>query len=132
MWVRTMNNNDNEAGVAALRILSDGLTLGFRFLAWLNGLGVLLVLLCSAGIVELGLSPEWLRMPLSAFLAGIALAALGLLWVYPVQTSLLAQLLSGRTRKTHWVPLACVLIAYTLSLVAFVMGCWVSQGMLAY
>src|SRR5690606_41475616 len=68
----------------------------------------------SAGIIEVSLDPGWLRMPLAGFLAGLSLVALGLLWVYPVQTSLLSQLAAGRPRRSHWLPLACVLIAYTL------------------
>src|SRR5690554_657102 len=118
--------------MAGTRMLSNSLMLGFRFLAWLIGLGILLVLACSAGIIEVSLDPGWLRMPLAGFLAGLSLVALGLLWVYPVQTSLLSQLLAGRPRRTHWLPLACVLIAYTLSLLAFVFSSWVTQGMLAF
>ncbi len=114
--------------------LASSLALGFKFLAWINSLGVVVILFFGLGIIQVDLAPHWLRLPLAAFLAGLVLSALGLLWTYPAQASLLNQLVSGRARRTHWLPLSCTIIAYTLSLLAFVAGCWITLGLghLAY
>ena len=114
--------------------LASSLALGFKFLAWINSIGVVVILFFGLGIIEVDLAPQWLRLPLAAFLAGLVLSALGLLWTYPAQASLLNQLVSGRARRTHWIPLTCTIIAYTLSLLAFVCGCWITLGLghLAY
>lgn len=102
--------------------------LGFKFLAWINGLGVLVVILCALGLAQGDFSPAVLRLPLTAYTAGLAFCGLALLWFYLVHASLFSQLITGQTRRTHWVPLFCALVAYTLSLVAFVMGCWLVLG----
>ncbi|HWK70061.1 hypothetical protein [Pollutimonas sp. M17] len=120
---------DQTGRLHALRTLAGGFALGFKFLAWTNGLGVLLLLCWSLGIVQIDLDPQWLRFPMAAFLAGLALAALGLLWSYPVQSSLLHQLLTGRPRRSHWLPLFCTLVAYSLSLLAFIAACWFTQSL---
>jgi hypothetical protein len=120
---------DQTGRLHALRTLAGGLVLGFKFLAWTNGLGVLLLLCCSMGIVQADLDPQWLRFPLAAFLAGLALGALGLLWSYPVQSSLLNQLLTGKARRSHWLPLFCTLVAYSLSLLAFIAGSWFTYSL---
>src|SRR5690606_18573747 len=126
-----MNNQNTEYG--AFLALARTFVLGFKFLAWLNGLGVLLVLSCSIGLVEFGLAPQWLRLPLAAFLAGLALCALGLLWSYPAQSSLLDQVSSGRlVRRMHWLPLFCTILAYSLSLIAFALGCWFTQTLASF
>jgi len=126
-----MNNQNTEYG--AFLALARTFVLGFKFLAWLNGLGVLLVLFCSIGVVEFGLAPQWLRLPLAAFLAGLALCALGLLWSYPTQSSLLNQVASGRlVRRTHWLPMFCTLLAYSLSFIAFALGCWFVQTLAGF
>ncbi|MGB6103685.1 MAG: hypothetical protein WBF88_07525 [Pusillimonas sp.] len=122
-------NNNQYIGDDALRALAAPLVLGFKFLAWLNGLGVLLVLSCSVGVIEIGLAPQWLRLPLAAFLAGLALCAIGLLWSYSAQSCLLNQLTTGRTRRGHWLPLFCTMLAYGLSLIAFALGCWFMQAL---
>ncbi len=114
--------------VPAYQALSGVFTLGFKFLAWINGLGVLVVLLCSLGLVQSDFSPAVLRLPLTAFTAGLAFCGLALLWFYLVHASLFTQLITGRARRSHWVPLFCALVAYTLSLMAFVMGCWLTLG----
>jgi hypothetical protein len=115
--------------IPAVQALASSLALGFKFLAWVNGLGVAAMLLFSVGIVPMDLAPQWLRMPMAAFLGGMALCALGLLWSYPVQASLLNQLISGRARKTHWVPLLLAMLAYSFSLLAFIVGCWFTLGL---
>lgn len=114
--------------------LASSLALGFKFLAWINSLGVVVILFFGLGIIQADLAPQWLRLPLAAFLAGLVLSALGLLWTYPAHASLINQLVSGRVRRTHWIPLSCTIIAYTLSLLAFVGGCWITLGLghLAY
>ncbi len=114
----------------AVSALGRSLTLGFKFLAWLNGMGVVLILLCSMGLIDIGLSPAWMRFPLVSFLGGLALAALGLMWSYSVQASLIHQVISARLRRTHWIPLTCTTIAYILSLAAFFAGCWFFQLLL--
>jgi hypothetical protein len=117
-------DNNQYARFRALDSLSAAFTLGFKFLAWINGLGVLLLVFCSLGVLETAIDPPWLRWPLAAYLAGLTLAALGLLWTYPALTSLLGQAVSGRTRRTHWIPVFCIMLAYGLSMMAFVVACW--------
>ncbi|WP_397473047.1 hypothetical protein [Pusillimonas sp.] len=106
------------------------LMLGFKFLAWLNGMGVLLIVLCALSVIPTEVPSYLLRMPLVAFLCGLALAGLGLLWVYMVQASLVLRP-RGR-RRHHWIPVICVLACYCASMVIFAVGCWllVSMGSL--
>ncbi|PLC49430.1 hypothetical protein CR159_12555 [Pollutimonas subterranea] len=123
--------NNPSPTVSALK---SSLALGFKFLAWINGMGVVVILAFGLDIIQVDLAPQWLRLPMAAFLAGMVLSALGLLWTYPALASLLNQLVSGRARRTHWLPLSCTMIAYALSLFAFVCGCWITLGLghLAY
>lgn len=109
---------------ALFRPMSSILMLGFKYLAWLNGLGLLLVLLCALGVISTDFSPEWLRFPLLAFSSGVLLCGLGLLWAYLAQVSLFNQSMAGYARRTHWIPLTCMVIAYCLSLAACLIGCW--------
>jgi hypothetical protein len=129
-----MNHTEmNERAHAnAYQALAAVFALAFKFLAWINGFGILVVLLASVGVVDTGISPYLLRLPLAAFLAGVALCGVGLLWSYLVQASLFSQLLNGRSRRTHWVPMFCVMIAYSLSLVAFLIGCWFTLNLSAW
>src|SRR5690606_17859541 len=120
-------NTTPVPGDNAITVLGRSLTLGFKFLVWLNGLGLLLVFSCSIGVIEIGLPTMWLRFPLVSFLGGMALAGLGLMWSYSVQVSLIHQAMIGTLRRTHWVPLACTTIAYMLSLFGFLAGCWFFQ-----
>lgn len=118
-------NNVNNAGRAYVyQSLTATFSLGFKFLAWLNCLGVLLVVLCALGLAPVALTPYLLRLPLAAFVCGVAFCGLGLLWSFLVQSSLIRQLVLGEPRRTHWVPMFCVLLAYSLSLLAFIVGCW--------
>ncbi len=121
-----MNNNQISPS-SPLLALASTLALGFKFLAWINGLGIAAIL--SLGVFQLGVAPQWLRLPLAAFLGGLVLAALGLLWSYSAQISLLNQAISGRARRWHWIPLFCTMLAYSLSLLAFVCGCWLTLGL---
>jgi hypothetical protein len=114
----------------ATSTLGRSITTGFKFLAWLNGLGVLLMLFCSMGAIELGLVAAWYRFPLALFRGGLALGALGLLWSYTLQSTLIVQMINGQARRTHWIPLSCTLLAYILSLAAFACGCWFFQLLL--
>ncbi|HEY9459615.1 MAG TPA: hypothetical protein VIR04_02310 [Paralcaligenes sp.] len=116
---------------SAFQGLTTTFALGFKFLAWINGVGALLIVACSIGVVQVDLSPYLLRLPLASFMAGLALCGLGLLWSYLVQSSLFNQLLEGRARRTHWVPMFCAMIAYSLSMAAFVMGCWFTLNLAA-
>ena len=127
----TSTSNNRPPTVSAL---TSSLALGFKFLAWINGLGVVAMLFFGLGVIEIDLAPQWLRLPLGAFLGGLVLSALGLLWTYPAQASLINQSITGRVRRSHWIPLSCTMIAYTLSLLAFVAGCWITLGVghLAY
>ncbi|NYT83440.1 hypothetical protein H0A70_18320 [Alcaligenaceae bacterium] len=117
-------DNNQYTRFRALDSLSATFSLGFKFLAWINGLGVLLLVFCSLGIFESAIELQWLRWPLAAYLAGLTLAALGLLWTYPALASLLGQAVSGRVRRTHWLPMFCIMLAYGLSMMAFVAACW--------
>ncbi|SHG76729.1 hypothetical protein [Pollutimonas bauzanensis] len=123
-----MNSNQINPSPPASALAST-LALGFKFLAWINSMGVLAILSFGMGLIQTDLAPQWLRLPLAIFLAGLVLSALGLLWSYPLQASLLNQLVSGHARRTHWIPLFCTMVAYSLSLLAFVCGCWFTLGL---
>jgi hypothetical protein len=125
-------NNDRAGQSSAIQVLASTLALGFKFLAWINGLSLLLLMACAIGIIDVELGAPWLRLPVTIFLAGLALATLGLLWSYPVQASLLNQLAEGRPRRGHWIPLICAMTAYGLSLLAFVVACWLTLGMASF
>jgi hypothetical protein len=119
------NQNIGRTGQAhAYHALATVFAQGFRFLATINGLGALFTLCAAVGVVDTNLAPSLYRVPLAAFIAGMALCGVGLLWSYLVQTLLFGQLVEGHPRRTHWVPFVCVLLAYGLSLVMFVAGCW--------
>jgi len=120
--------NEDHRPTTVERTSSDVLTLGFKFLAWINGVGVLLVVLCALAILPIEVPAYLLRMPLVAFLCGLALAGLGLLWVYMVQASLGSRIRNGQ-RRPHWVPVLCVLASYCVSMVMFAAGCWLLLGM---
>jgi len=113
---------------SAYQAMGGLLALGFKFVAWLNGLGVLLIIFCSLGLIQSDLTAAELRLPLVAFTGGLALCGLALFWSYLVQASLFNQLVSGRTRRTHWIPLSCAIAAYALSLMVFMVGCWFTLG----
>ncbi|MBV6307062.1 hypothetical protein KVP10_19405 [Candidimonas humi] len=113
---------------SAYQAMGGLLALGFKFVAWLNGLGVLLIIFCSLGLIQTDLTAAELRLPLVAFTGGLALCGLALFWSYLVQASLFNQLVSGHARRTHWIPLSCAIIAYALSLVVFMAGCWFTLG----
>src|SRR5690606_8698073 len=103
------------------------LMLGFRYLAWLNGVGVRLVALSALGVIPTEVPSYLLRLPLIAFLCGLALTGLGLLWVYMVQASLLLR--APARRRHHWLPVICVLGCYCASMAVFIVGCWILVGM---
>lgn len=125
-----MNQNSIEQA-PAYQALTSVFMLGFKFLVWINGLGVLLVIFCALGLIQTDLTPFMLRLPLALFMAGLAFCGLGLLWSYLVQTSLFSQLISGRPRRTHWLPMFFALIAYSLGMLAFVLGCWFTLNLTA-
>src|SRR5690606_23138233 len=106
------------------RAPSFTLVLAFRFVAWLSGLGLALVLGCALGIIETDLPIQYLKLPAAAFLCGLALAGLGLLWAFITQLSLERQWVDVRRKKTHWLPLFCTVLSYCLSMLAFAVGCW--------
>lgn len=119
------NQNTGRNGQAhAYHALATVFAQGFRFLAWINGLGVLFSLCAAVGVIDTSVAPGLFRVPLAAYIAGLALCGVGLLWSYLAQTALFGQLVEGRHRRNHWVPLVCTLLAYGLSLVMFVAGCW--------
>jgi hypothetical protein len=115
---------NSSARYDSLGSLSSMLMLGFRYLAWLNGLGLLFVVCCALGIISTDFSPGWLRLPLLAFSGGVLFSGLALLWAYLAQVSLHNQAIAGYTRRTHWVPLTCTIVAYCLGLACFLAGCW--------
>ncbi len=117
-------NSNQVSQFSGVQVIAFTLTLGFKFLAWINGLGVFAILALAIGIIPIDLAPPWLRVPLAAYLGGLVLASLGLLWSYSVQSSLFNQSLAGRTRRTHWIPMFFTILAYGFSLLAFVCGCW--------
>ena len=117
-------NSQNSTQDRSLRTLSLHLILAFKFLAWTNGLGLALVTLCALGLLGADIPPYLLRLPLAAFLGGLILAGLGLLWAYLEQLNLYARLAGHYRRRTHWVPLFCVIAFYLFSLLAFAVGMW--------
>ncbi len=121
--------NEDHRPPTVERTPSCVLTLGFKFLAWINGVGVLLVVLCALAILPVEVPAYLLRMPLVAFLCGLALAGLGLLWVYMAQASLGSSRVRNGQRRPHWVPVLCVLASYCVSMVMFAAGCWLLLGM---
>jgi hypothetical protein len=124
------DSHSRHAGTGhAYKALAGVFAQGFRFLATINGIAVALTLLAATGTIPTDLTPEMFRMPLAAFLGGVALCGVGLLWAFLAQASLFGQLVEGRRRRTHWVPLACALFAYGFSLLAFVVGCWFTLGL---
>ena len=127
-----LNDKPRSIVVRPDHVMPEVLMLGFRFLAWINGLAVMLVVLCALGILPTEVPSYYLRMPLLAFLSGLALAGLGLLWVYMAQASL-GVAHAGSRRRYHWLPVICVLACYCVSLVMFSAGCWllVNIGSLA-
>jgi len=129
------NPNISRTGQAhAYHALATVFAQGFRFLATINGLGVLLTLFCAVGVFQTNVAPDLFRMPLALFIGGLCLCGVGLLWSYLVQTCLFSQLIEGRHRRTHWVPMVCTMLAYSLSLIVFAVGCWYALGLanLAY
>lgn len=122
-----VNDHRPATVLQADRSMPDVLMLGFKSLTWLNGIGVLLVVLCGLGILPTEVPSYLLRMPLVAFLCGLALAGLGLLWVYMAQASLFMR--SNGRRRYHWIPVMFVLGSYCFSMAAFAAGCWLLVGM---
>jgi len=115
----------NNTGQTYNSVLPALLAMGFRFMAWVNGLGVLLAVLCALGILPTDLPPQLLKLPLAAFLCGLALAGLGLAWACAAQASHQARLApGGRRHRLHWLPTFCSLAAYGLAMAMFVAGCW--------
>src|SRR5690606_22761553 len=100
---------------------------GFRYLAWLNGVGVLLIALSALGVIPTEVPSYLLRLPLIAFLCGLALTGLGVLWVYMVQASRLLR--APARRRHHWLPAIRVLGCYCASMAVFIVGCWILVGM---
>lgn len=125
-----MNQNSIEQA-PAYQALTSVFMLGFKFLVWINAMGVLLVIFCALGLIQTDLTPFMLRLPLALFMAGLALCGVGLLWSCVVQTSLFSQLISGRPRRTHWLPMFLALIAYSLGMIAFIVGCWFTLNLAA-
>src|SRR3546814_16373669 len=102
------NQDARRTGQAhAYHALATVFAQGFRFLATINGVGVLLTLFCAVGVLQTNLMPALFRIPLAVFIGGLALCGVGLLWSYLVQTSLFGQRIDGRRRRTHWVPMIC-------------------------
>lgn len=120
--------SEDQRSTSEYRFMPAILTLGFKFLAWINSLGVLLVVLCALGVVPTEVPAFFLKMPLLAFLCGMALAGLGLLWLYMAHASLGMRSQSAR-RRYHWLPVFCVLASYCVSMVMFAVGCWLLLGL---
>lgn len=114
-------------GVALYRgVLVRSLHIAFYSVLVLNAGGLLVLLLAAFNTIPSVFTPAWLRLPVLVCLAGIAFAFMGLFWTHLVNVSLLAQSLVGKVRRGHWLPMLCVTISYGLSLIAFVLACWLS------
>lgn len=97
---------------------------GFRFLGWINGIAVLILVAFSLGVVGGDVDPPDLQEPIAAYAAGLAFCAIGMLFSYLTHFSLFRQIAAGRARRTHWIPMLITVLAYLLGVAAFVMGCW--------
>lgn len=82
----------------------------------------------AAGMIPFALSPYWQRLPMALFLAGMMLSALGLFWSGLTRNLLIRQVLSGRSRRTHWIPALFATISYALAFIVFAAGCWAFLG----
>ena len=99
-----------------------------RWLGWLNGIGALVGVGFSLGVLGADVAPPDLTMPVALFLAGvIACAGAMLCWG-------LAQVAASAGRPAR----RCVTVAvwlgvaaYIASLLAFAAGCWLSAGLAA-
>ena len=117
-----------QAEIGLVRALVGTFSLGYKSLALLNGIGVGLVLVYAIQLVSLDVAPYFLRAPLTAFVAGLAFAGLGLMWSQVLHSSLLTQLRTQRPRRSHWVPMFCAWLSYFFSLLVFAAGCWFVMG----
>lgn len=98
---------------------------GFKFTALANG-GAAVTLLAYLGNIfgKGGTAPD-MRLPMAAFLAGLALCGAAMLFAYLTQLKLLNE--SGndqRPKLPHAWVLWTAIILYALSLVAFGIGSW--------
>ncbi|MCQ9616178.1 hypothetical protein L1889_05245 [Paenalcaligenes niemegkensis] len=118
-------SHDNGVSVYG-SLLNRSLYTGFYSVALLNTGGVLVLLLAAFDTIPSVFTPGWLRMPLMMYLVGLVLAFIGLFWTHLTGVSLLAQSLAGRLARGHWLPMLCSILSYGLSLIVFVIACWLS------
>lgn len=100
----------------------------FRFLGWLNGGAALVLVGFSLGIVGADIAAPDLQIPLVLFLAGFALACLGVMFGYLAQVSLLRQGYNGHLTRGHWPAQLLAMLCHLASAMAFCAACWLAAG----
>ncbi|ARP91146.1 hypothetical protein CAL14_13300 [Bordetella genomosp. 9] len=119
-----MDHTDHPRASNAYQALASHALTGFRFLGWINGLGVLMLAAFSLGVVGGDVDAPDLRQPIAAYALGLAACAIGMLFSYFAHFSVFRQIAAGRAGKGHWLPMLLAAIAYCGSVAAFVIGCW--------
>lgn len=119
-----MDHIDNPRASNAYQALTAHALAGFRFLGWINGIAALTLVAFALGIIGGDVDPPDLMQPISAFAAGLAACAVGMLFSYLAHFSLFRQVANGRAGRGHWLPLLIGAVAYGFSVAAFVIGCW--------
>ena len=107
-----------------LSVLAAHALAGFRLLAWINGIGLLLVFGFGVGMLGGDADPPALEPAIVAFAAGVGACALGLLFSYLTHLSLYRQALRARSGRGHWLWTLLAGAAYLAALGAFLLGCW--------
>lgn len=111
-------------GQYPLSVLGAHALTGFRLLAWINGIGLLVFLGFAVGILGADVDPPALEPAIAAFAVGLAACALGLLFSYLTHLSLYRQALRARPGRGHWLWTLLSIAAYLAALGAFLLGCW--------
>ncbi|MFC4274694.1 hypothetical protein [Achromobacter aloeverae] len=123
-----MDLPENTRPANAYQALTQHALAGFRLLGLANGVALLLALSFTLGIVGPDIDPPDLQEAMLAYTAGLACAAVGLLFSYLSHFCLFRQIAAGRASRGHWLPLLVSVLAYGCAVVAFVLGCWSAIG----
>jgi hypothetical protein len=119
-----MDLTDHPRAANAYQALTSHVLSGFRFLGWINGIAALALLAFSLGIIGGDVDPPDLRQAIMAYAVGISACAVGILFSYLAHFSVFRQVAAGRAGRGHWLPLVLSVLAYGVSVAAFVIGCW--------
>ena len=115
----------NEHWIETYKSLITLATEGFKFAALING-GAAVALLAYLGNVA-GKGPPDMKVPMLAFLVGLALCGASMGCAYLTQLALLNEERTGagaQTKGAHQRFLHVAMILFAASLIAFVIGAW--------